>query len=68
MQKHYTWTINTEEALCHANKAIELSCQINSMTLIGQLYYRKVECLEKLECDRAEIEDACEKAYFFSIY
>lgn len=54
-----------EEALCHANKAIELSCQINSMTLIGQLYYRKVECLEKLECDRAEIEDACEKAYFF---
>ncbi|MGH0780589.1 transcriptional regulator PlcR [Bacillus cereus] len=54
-----------EEALCHANKAIELSCQINSMTLIGQLYYRKVECLEKLECDRAEIEDAYEKAYFF---
>ncbi|MDG2794362.1 transcriptional regulator, partial [Vibrio parahaemolyticus] len=38
---------------------------INSMTLIGQLYYRKVECLEKLECDRAEIEDAYEKAYFF---
>lgn len=35
------------------------------MTLIGQLYYRKVECLEKLECDRAEIEDAYEKAYFF---
>ncbi|WP_445291662.1 hypothetical protein, partial [Bacillus cereus] len=23
------------------NKAIELSCQINSMTLIGQLYFRK---------------------------
>ncbi len=57
-----------EEALCHANKAIELSCQINSMTLIGQLYYRKVECLEKLECDRAEIEDACEKSLLLFRY
>ncbi|MCU5114973.1 helix-turn-helix domain-containing protein [Bacillus wiedmannii] len=54
-----------KEALCHANKAIELSCQINSMTLIGQLYFRKGECLAKLGCDRAEIEDAYEKACFF---
>ncbi|AHA08528.1 MULTISPECIES: helix-turn-helix domain-containing protein [Bacillus] len=54
-----------EEALCHANKAIELSCQINSMTLIGQLYFRKGECLAKLGSDRAEIEDAYEKACFF---
>ena len=57
-----------EEALCHANKAIDLSCRINSMTLIGQLYFRKGECLAKLGCDRAEIEDAYEKACFFLIY
>ncbi|EJQ53250.1 hypothetical protein IEE_00143 [Bacillus cereus BAG5X1-1] len=54
-----------EEALCHANKAIELSCRINSMALIGQLYYQKGECLERLEYDRTEIEDAYEKACFF---
>ena len=56
-----------EEALCHANKAIDLSCRINSMTLIGQLYFRKGECLAKLGCDRAEIEDAYEKHASFDI-
>ena len=35
------------------------------MALIGQLYYQKGECLEKLEYDRAEIEDAYKKACFF---
>ncbi|HDR7792668.1 TPA: helix-turn-helix transcriptional regulator [Bacillus luti] len=54
-----------EEALYQGNKAIEISCQINSMALIGQLYYQKGECLEKLEYERAEIEDVYEKAYFF---
>jgi hypothetical protein len=35
------------------------------MALIGQLYYQKGECLERLEYDRTEIEDAYEKACFF---
>ncbi|CAM4138290.1 XRE family transcriptional regulator [Bacillus cereus] len=54
-----------EEALYQINKAIEISCRINSMALIGQLYYQKGECLEKLEYDRAEVEEAYEKACFF---
>ncbi|HHT7188205.1 TPA: helix-turn-helix domain-containing protein [Bacillus cereus] len=54
-----------EEALYQINKAIEISCQIHSMALIGQLYYQKGECLEKLGYDGAEIEEAYEKACFF---
>lgn len=54
-----------EEALYQINKAIEISCRINSMALIGQLHYQKGECLEKLECEGTEIEDAYGKAYFF---
>ena len=53
-----------EESLYQVNKAIDLSCRINSMTLIGQLYFRKGECLAKLGYGRAEIEDAYEKASF----
>ena len=54
-----------EEALYQINKAIEISCRINSMALIGQLYYQKGECLEKLGYDEVESEEAYEKAYFF---
>lgn len=54
-----------EESLYQVNKAIEISCQINSMALIGQLYYQRGECLGKLEYDGAEIEDAYKKASFF---
>jgi HTH-type transcriptional regulator, pleiotropic regulator of extracellular virulence genes len=54
-----------EEALYQINKAIEISCRINSMALIGQLYYQKGECLEKLGYEEAESEEAYEKAYFF---
>ena len=34
-----------EESLYQVNKAIEISCRINSMALIGQLYYQRGECL-----------------------
>ncbi|PFV70969.1 transcriptional regulator [Bacillus sp. AFS059628] len=54
-----------EQALYQVNKAIEISCRINSMALIGQLYYQRGECLEKLEYDEAEIEDTYKKASFF---
>ncbi|HDR6309349.1 TPA: helix-turn-helix transcriptional regulator [Bacillus cereus] len=54
-----------EEALYQGNKAIEISCRINSMALIGQLYYQKGECLEKLGHEETEIEDAYAKACFF---
>lgn len=57
-----------EESLYQVNKAIEISCRINSMALIGQLYYQKGECLGKLEYDGAEVEDAYKKASFFLIY
>lgn len=54
-----------EGSLYQVNKAIEISCRINSMALIGQLYYQRGECLEKLEYDEAEIEDTYKKASFF---
>ncbi|PGZ74638.1 transcriptional regulator, partial [Bacillus thuringiensis] len=54
-----------EESLYQVNKAIEISCRINSMALIGQLYYQRGECLGKLEYDEAEVEDAYKKASFF---
>lgn len=53
-----------EQALYQVNKAIEISCRINSMALIGQLYYQRGECLERLEYDEAEIEDTYKKASF----
>ncbi len=58
-----------EESLYQVNKAIEISCRINSMALIGQLYYQRGECLGKLEYDEAEVEDAYKKGKFlFLIY
>ena len=54
-----------EESLYQVNKAIEISCRINSMALIGQLYYQRGECLGKLGHEEAEIEDAYKKASFF---
>ena len=54
-----------EESLYQVNKAIEISCRINSMALIGQLYYQRGECLGKLEYDRAEVEDAYKRQASF---
>ncbi|KFN02791.1 XRE family transcriptional regulator [Bacillus clarus] len=54
-----------EGALYQVERAIEISCRINSMALIGQLYYQKGECLEKLKHDEVDVADAYEKAYFF---
>ncbi|MDM5157469.1 helix-turn-helix domain-containing protein [Bacillus sp. DX1.1] len=54
-----------EEALYQVKKAIETSCRISSMTLIGQLYYQKGECLEKLGYAEQDIRVAYEKALFF---
>ena len=54
-----------EESLYQVNKAIEISCRINSMALIGQLYYQRGECLGKLEYDGAEVEDAYKRQASF---
>ncbi|KEK25527.1 helix-turn-helix domain-containing protein [Bacillus gaemokensis] len=54
-----------EEAFYQVRKAIAISCRINSMALIGQLYYQKGECLEKLGYAEEEIKGAYEKALFF---
>lgn len=54
-----------EEALYQVKKAIEISCRINSMVLIGELYYQKGECLEKLKYAEEEIHESYEKAGFF---
>ncbi|MCI0765288.1 helix-turn-helix domain-containing protein [Bacillus sp. TL12] len=54
-----------EEALYQVIKAIEISCRINSMSLIGQLQYQKGECLEKLGNAKEDIQEAYEKALFF---
>lgn len=54
-----------EEALYHVEKAIGTSCRTGNMTLIGQLFYQKGECLEKLGHSEDEIKTAYEKALFF---
>ncbi|HDX9579500.1 TPA: helix-turn-helix domain-containing protein [Bacillus pseudomycoides] len=54
-----------ERALYQVEKAIETSCSIGNMTLIGQLSYQKGECLEKLGHSEDEIRTAYEKALFF---
>ncbi|ENQ3107108.1 Helix-turn-helix domain-containing protein [Bacillus sp. 491mf] len=54
-----------EEALYNVEKTIETSCQNSNMTLIGQLFYQKGECLEKLGHSEDEIRIAYAKALFF---
>ncbi|MGE7882640.1 helix-turn-helix domain-containing protein [Bacillus sp. NPDC094077] len=54
-----------EEALYQVNEAIEASCHMGSMELIGHLYYQKGECLEKLDYSSNEIKEVYEKASLF---
>ncbi|PGK44806.1 transcriptional regulator [Bacillus anthracis] len=54
-----------EEALYQVNEAIEASRYMGSMELIGQLYYQKGECLEKLEYSSDDIKEVYKKASFF---
>lgn len=54
-----------ERALYQVDKAIETSCCNGNMTLIGQLYYQKGECLDKLGHSEDDIRVAYEKALFF---
>ncbi|PFJ17500.1 transcriptional regulator [Bacillus cereus] len=54
-----------EEALYQVNEAIETSCHMGSMELIGHLYYQKGECLEKLDYSSNDIKEVYEKASFF---
>ncbi|SFJ66670.1 MULTISPECIES: helix-turn-helix domain-containing protein [unclassified Bacillus (in: firmicutes)] len=54
-----------EKALKQVEKAIETSCRNSNMTLIGQLFYQKGECLEKLGHSEDDIRIAYEKALFF---
>ncbi|MEI4829782.1 helix-turn-helix domain-containing protein [Bacillus sp. FJAT-53711] len=54
-----------KKALHQVEKAIETSCRTSNMTLIGQLYYQKGECLEKLGDSENESRVAYEKALFF---
>ena len=54
-----------EQALKQVDKAIETSCRIGNMTLIGQLFYQKGECLEKLGHSEDDSKIAYEKALFF---
>ncbi|MGI2849463.1 helix-turn-helix domain-containing protein [Bacillus cytotoxicus] len=53
------------EALYQVNQAIEVSCNIGSMMLLGKLYYQKGECLEKLGYPSKEIEEVYNKALLF---
>lgn len=54
-----------KDALYQLNEAIETSCHIGSMELIGHLYYQKGECLEKLDYASNEIKEVYEKASLF---
>ncbi|CAI8716617.1 MULTISPECIES: helix-turn-helix domain-containing protein [Bacillus] len=54
-----------EKALQQVEKAIETSRFIGSMNLLGQLYYQKGECLEKLTYPPSEITFVYEKALLF---
>ncbi|MBO1579645.1 helix-turn-helix domain-containing protein [Bacillus sp. XF8] len=54
-----------EKSLQQVDKAIETSRLIGSMKLLGQLYYQKGECLEKLIYPPSEITFVYEKALLF---
>lgn len=54
-----------EKALQQVEKAVETSRSIGSMKLLGQLYYQKGECLEKLTYPLSEIACVYEKALLF---
>jgi DNA-binding XRE family transcriptional regulator len=45
--------------------AIILSIRLNHMTLLGQLYYQKAECMEKLNDSDDQIAALYQKAYVF---
>ncbi|WP_459502027.1 helix-turn-helix domain-containing protein [Bacillus sp. C1] len=53
------------KALQQVDKAIETSRCIGSMKLLGQLYYQKGECLEKLAYPPSDITLVYEKALLF---
>lgn len=54
-----------QESLLHVEEGIRKSINIYSMDLIGQLYYQKGECLEKLGHSHHEISKIYQKAAFF---
>ena len=52
-------------SLSMINRGIELSIKNNDMTFLGQLYYQKGECLERLKFPSCEIVENYKKAAFF---
>lgn len=54
-----------EQSLTKADQAIDISCKNHDMSLIGQAYFQKAECLEKLNKDNSEIADCYSKSLFF---
>lgn len=54
-----------DSSIQQINRALMLSIQLNNMALLGQLYYQKAECMEKIEGSNDEIAELYRKAYFF---
>jgi HTH-type transcriptional regulator, pleiotropic regulator of extracellular virulence genes len=54
-----------ELSLSTLDKAIEELCKKNDMSLLGQVYFQKAECLEKLHYPFDEISECYKKALFF---
>lgn len=54
-----------ELSLTKANQAIDLSCKNHDMSLLGQAYFQKAECLEKLNYNSSEISNCYSKSLFF---
>jgi HTH-type transcriptional regulator, pleiotropic regulator of extracellular virulence genes len=54
-----------ELSLSIVEQAIERSCKYKDMSLLGQLYYQKGECLEQLDFSYEEISMYYNKSLFF---
>ncbi|MCO7175748.1 helix-turn-helix domain-containing protein [Sporolactobacillus kofuensis] len=54
-----------DSSIRHIEHALKLSIHLNNMTLLGQLYYQRAECMEKMGYSENEIAGYYRKAYFF---
>ncbi|MGR3765966.1 helix-turn-helix domain-containing protein [Rossellomorea sp. NS-SX7] len=54
-----------ELSLSTLDEAIEWLCRNSDMSLLGQVYFQKAECLEKLNYPYDEISECYKKALFF---
>jgi HTH-type transcriptional regulator, pleiotropic regulator of extracellular virulence genes len=65
LSKSYYSNNQVDLSLSEVNKAIDISCKFNDMSLLGQLYYQKAQCLEELSYPDDSISQFYKKSLFF---